>query len=381
MQKCFTSYRGLLLTYIILSLCLLLYSYSQVDLNLTLSKTGFWQSIQKSFQYLGYFNRPLSAKIFVVIILLYYAAYGLLLRSVLQHNLSSKQLWIIIVLNSFILLWSYPAFSYDFFNYMFTAKMVLLYQKNPYIIIPRDFAGFDAWLNFLRWTHLPSAYTPFWIGLSLIPFYFGFGFFLLTMWNFKLLLAVFYLLTAWAIKRVMSHDIPKISDFSLAVFALNPLVFIESVVSPHNDIVMMAFVMIALYLFIVKSQVLTHLMLALSVASKLMTIFIYPIVYLFKWNRSMLIGVMALAVLTLFIKREILPWYFLWVMPFIALKSDQKNIIILASGISLGLILRYTPYLYYGDYSQQSQSLRMPFMVIPVLLSLGWVFIRSRLNK
>ena len=90
-----------------------------------------------------------------------------------------------------VLVLSYPAFSYDIFNYMFTAKTVLLYHKNPYEVIPMQFISIDPWVNVMRWIHLPSAYTPIWILLSLPAYFFGFGTFLLILWNFKIIAAFF----------------------------------------------------------------------------------------------------------------------------------------------------------------------------------------------
>ena len=48
----------------LLSLSFLIYTYTQVDLNLTLSNNTIYQSIQSQLTNIGYFNRPLSTKIF-----------------------------------------------------------------------------------------------------------------------------------------------------------------------------------------------------------------------------------------------------------------------------------------------------------------------------
>jgi hypothetical protein len=53
-------FKLLLFFYFIASLSLFLYSYTQVDLNLTLSRVSLWQTIQRAFQYVGYFQRPVS---------------------------------------------------------------------------------------------------------------------------------------------------------------------------------------------------------------------------------------------------------------------------------------------------------------------------------
>ena len=157
--------------YLLLSLCLLFYSYTQVDLNLTLSRAGSIQTIQKMFQYVGYYNRPLSTIIYLLLIGLFTGGYVYVLHLVKNKHISRSQIWHLIFITGGILVFSYPAaFSYDFFNYLFTAKTVVVYHQNPYLVTPLSFAGIDPWTNFMRWTHLTSAYTPFWIFLSLFPF-------------------------------------------------------------------------------------------------------------------------------------------------------------------------------------------------------------------
>ena len=65
----------LIIGWIAVSFLLLAYSFTQVDLSLTLSQLSIWQTIQKSFQQIGYFNRPLSTAIFLIIITLMFALY------------------------------------------------------------------------------------------------------------------------------------------------------------------------------------------------------------------------------------------------------------------------------------------------------------------
>ena len=58
-------------TFLIVILSLFLYSFTQVDLSLTLVSSSLISEIQRSFQYIGFFNRPLSTLIYLVIILPY----------------------------------------------------------------------------------------------------------------------------------------------------------------------------------------------------------------------------------------------------------------------------------------------------------------------
>jgi hypothetical protein len=260
------------------------------------------------------------------------------------------------------------------FNYLFTAKTVLLYHKNPYTVIPLQFAGVDPFLTFMRWTHLPSAYTPLWISLSLVPYLFGFGYFLVILWNFKILMAAFYLLAAWAIWRVMLVLKKEDALTSLVFFAFNPLIIIESLVSGHNDIVMMGLCMVGI-LFLVRKQWWSALMLlSLSVGLKLMTIFIFPWALYFWLTKKTVqikhmyvaVGLFLLAFVLVIIRREFLPWYLVWILPFAALVSTNLIVRGAAVGASMGLLLAYSPYLYFGNWDGAVGDMRLLLGLVPL---------------
>jgi len=329
--------------YIVSSLALLIFSYTQVDLNLTLSQAGIVQDMQKAFQYVGFYQRPVSTGIYLSILMGLFISYSMLLGAVKAGKVAVRDVWRIILTISVFLVASYPAaFSYDFFNYLFTAKTVLVYGQNPYTVTPIQFSAIDPWTNFMRWTHLPSAYTPLWIGLSLIPYVLGFGFFLPVLFATKMLVAGFYMLACWALWRTTK------SLYALSVFALNPLILLESLVSAHNDIVMIACFLLALY------YGRNWLLLSVSVALKFMTITLIP-VFALKKNSVWMLGAMGAGLVLVLFRREFLPWYWVWIVPFVALNFNKTHLVRASTIISFGLLASYAPYLYFGEYSAVSQ--------------------------
>ncbi len=362
--------------YAVSALGLFLYSYTQVDLSLTLSRASIYQLLEKSFQYIGYFNRPLSTTIYLVLVAVFFILYGFFLNAVRKKTISMRIFWWTVGIMTAILIFSYPAFSYDMFNYMFTAKTVVLYQKNPYTVIPLQFTGVEPWLSFMHWTHLPSAYTPFWILLTLPAYVLGFGYFLAIMWNIKILVAACYVLTIIFIGKILSKLEPDQKFMGMAIFALNPLVIFETLVSGHNDMVMMALVMIAYYLYLIKKRWASFFVLALSVAAKLMTIFILPVFFV-GWQRKIALWVMIIGFLLVGTQREILGWYVVWLVPFYALLPSLEWALIVGSGLSLGLLLTYAPFFYFGNYNPPVQTLKFWVAVIPVILSIGIVAVHK----
>lgn len=371
-------FRILLIAYIFASIALFLYSYTQVDLNLTLSRVSVWQTIQTAFQHIGYFERPLSVLLYLSILGAFYLLYFLTLKFI--KKISKRELWFIILAVTVLLFASYPAFSYDMFNYMFTAKTVLVYHQNPYAVIPLQFTGIDTWINFMRWTHLPSAYTPFWILLTLPAYLFGFGYFLLVMWNIKLMVAGFYLLTVWGIGKIMKKFDKDLEAPAMAIFALNPLIIVECLVSSHNDIVMMALAMLAIIFYLNKKTAFSYLTLAFSAAAKLMTIFLIP-AYIFRWNRIAALVFIVFGFILVLFQREVLPWYWVWVMPFIALLPQFEELTFLGGAVSLGLLLRYAPFLYKGDYNSPVPLLNNLGTIAPIILAIVGIFIHRYLIK
>ncbi|MEK7065659.1 MAG: hypothetical protein AAB961_01580 [Patescibacteria group bacterium] len=361
---------NVLLAYIFVSLGLFLYSYTQVDLNLTLSSISIWQAIQKSFQYIGFFRRDISSGIFVLLISAFTILYAWAVHLARKGKISEKFFWRLILIVSVILLFSYPAFSYDIYNYMFTAKTVLVYHTSPYTIIPLQLTGVEPWLNFMRWTHLPSAYTPLWILLSLPPFLFGFGVFLLILWNMKLLIVGFYLLTTLMIGKILGEVDHEKRTLGMTIFALNPLILIESVVSPHNDIVMMGLALTAWYWR-------SWFMLAASVGLKFMTITLFPVAAL-GWHRKLALLAMLAGLLYIIWDREILPWYWVWIMPFVALLPRNRSLFILSTGVSTGLLLRYLPYLYLGNWDPPAPMFKLWLTIVPIGIATVFALRRPR---
>jgi len=364
--------------YIISVIALFLYSYTQVDLNLTLSRANIVQSLQKSFQYIGFYNRPLSTFAYIGIITLFYLLYFQVLSLVKNKSIDRNKIWKIIYILVVVLVFSYPAFlSYDFFNYMFTAKTILVYHKNPYEIIPLMFAGVDPWLNFMRWTHLSTAYAPLWIFFSLIPYLLGFGYFILIMVNMKLLVALFYLLACKMIEKILSREKPTEATFGLALFALNPLIIVETLVSSHNDIVLSAFALVSLWYLQKKDMISALFWLSMSIASKLMTIVLVPL-YALKKRTSWMLVAMIVGLVIVILKREFLPWYLVWVMPFVALEPSQKGMYIAFSILSCGLLLSYVPYLYIGSFTPFGQQVKTMIIIVSIISSIISFFVFER---
>ena len=375
-------FKFLFFIYFLLLVFLTLYSFTQIDLNLTLSRVSLWQKIEKAFMYLGYFRRPLSTAIYLAILFLLFTFYFLLLRLIERKKVEKKEMWLLIFLTGGILFFSYPAFSHDLFNYIFDAKIVAFYHRSPYQFKPLDFPD-DPMTRFMHWTHRPSVYPPFWIGLSVIPFVLGFNKFLLQLFLFKAMTAGFYLGTIWLIWKISERLAPQQKILNAAFYAFNPLVLIESLVSAHNDGIMTFFALFAFYLLLKKKPFASVGAWLFSIGIKYTTLVLLPVFSFAFWPKIrvkkvdyqklivMAILAMYIAVFIISYRLEFQPWYLLWVLPFVALRLRNRLLFWLTATFSLSSLFRYTPFLYYGHWNPPIPAIKFWLTVLPV--GLGFI--------
>ena len=344
-------------------ICLFLYSYTQVDLNLTLSQNGFILSFQRFFQHIGFFERQMSTILYVLIMTLLFILYFIFLRSVKKGHMSGRQIWTLIIFSAIILNFSYNAFSYDLFNYIFDAKIITHYHLNPYIHRALDFPG-DPMLLFMHWTHRLYPYGPSWLGLTVPLSYIGLGFFLPTLFLFKTMTTAFFLGTVYFIGKILKRVGSTDQNLGVLFFGLNPLVISEVLVSSHNDMSMMFFAVLSFYLLLNRKNLWSFVSLLVSVGVKFATAFLFPVwFYLIRSKKPdfekaffMSFILMGIAVLVATFRTSFQPWYYFYVLPFISLTLKKYNLFWVGILISILALLDYIPFLYFGNWNSPAPA-------------------------
>lgn len=325
----------MIVLYLLVLFLLGIFSYSQIDLNLTLFSHPYFLWFQYQMIQLGYYRRPISTAIYLSLIIILYTLYFFLLRN------SPKIPKLFFAGVCLIGLLSYPAFSHDFFNYLFDAKIVTHYGQNPYLLKALDFPA-DPWIRFMHWTHRTYPYGPTWLLVTLPFSFFGFGKFILTVLNFKVLFISAYLGSVYLIKKIAGNK-------SALFFAANPLVIIESLVSPHLDAVMAFFFLLALYFNFQKKKIWAILSLLFSGGIKYLTLITLPLFWKSKKILEYCLPLLLLALIPIILMREIYPWYFLPIIGLCSLLITNRKVYLLATAASLGLLLRYSVLLFFGQ--------------------------------
>lgn len=351
-----------------------LYSFTQVDLSLTLLSMPFVAKIILGFQYIGYFNRPQSSLFYLLLLLLFYSLYIFTLLRIKRHEISTKGFSRLVIVISLILAFSYNAFSYDIFNYIFDAKIVTFYHQNPYIHKALDFPS-DPMLSFMHWTHRNYPYGPLWLGLTVPLSFIGNHIFILTFYLFKLLIASFFLLTVWSIGKI--GKVLKFSNIMLpvAAFAFNPFVLSESLVSSHNDIVMMGIAMFATYFLLRKESLKGSIIYILSAGVKFataLTMVLFFVLLGFKKTKYFIgiaIMVMIVAVILATIRTTFQPWYLLYIFPFAVLMIEKRFIKFPLYIFSIAAVIYYIPFLYGGNWNPPIPALLNEMMIGATIVS------------
>jgi len=279
-----------------------------------------------------------------------------------------------------ILLFAYPAMlSFDIFNYIATAKVTFFYHENPYLIMPIQFVN-DPILLFTHSANTTDPYGPLWILITGIPYLLGFNNFLLILFNFKLLMLASYLLASFFVYK-LSNNLKV-----LVLFSLNPLVLIETLVSGHNDMLMIALALGSLYL--IKNRIKSLLLYFLSIFIKLPTLFLLPVyVYILVKKidlKKVFLYAGCLMIIIFFLsplRKELYPWYAVWFLPFLILYSTKKEIILFTTLFPFALLLTYLPFMYLGQYSNVTLFTKTYIIIIPLVLWVAYASLRRLTRK
>jgi hypothetical protein len=375
------------------------WSYALTAPNLILSSwPPYWQF--QTYMWQTFFNnRVLLTQSYALVLTLLWLALGYL-----AWQWRNKETWewrqvigLTLVL-VFPLLFANTALSYDIFNYLFNAKMLLVYHTNPHIHVALEFAD-DPWVRFMHNTHTAAPYAYGWTALSLIPSVLGAGRFTLTWMLFRgwSLISLLLLIAAWR------TWMPRPPQYWWLV-VLNPLMLLEIIATSHNDLWMMAPAVASLGLVSrkanFKSLTLSLALLVCSISIKWATLVLLPLWLWLAWcslaQRPLLppATTALIASLLLFVplltgrSQQFHPWYATWILVWIPLIWDAKSkwqrlwaLWILS--LSVASLYRYLPYLWYGEFSPPVLPLQkaITFLGAATLTLAAWYAQRSALSN
>lgn len=366
-----------------------IYSYGFVDLNLHLTNNSWFLAFQTPLSYIVFYQMKLTGLIYVLLLGGLYMFYITALRvkeSDIKRFLGMK-LGVFFAAVVIILTCSFPAFTYDIFNYMTTASVTYTQKENPYIVMPIEIPN-EPGLAYTRAANKVALYGPTWLLLSWIPHTLGGGNVWQTIVMFKLLIGLFYVLMLYLIfKRTRSLR-------QVIFFGLNPLILIEVLVSSHNDIVMMFFALLSLGIgtSAAKNALVRIAAWVASVGVKGATVVLLPLVIKSMGDAMTMYRVAYWIMFGVFvvvapIREELYPWYAVWFLTFAALipmtkrsftphHRDAGFIHGFSVALCIGLSLRHLPYILTREYGGVGPLARIIFTLVPVFFYCVW-YVRS----
>lgn len=361
-----------------------IYSYAFLDIGLTLTSFKPYLLLQKKMQWFGYFNRPNSTLIFIIICFFVFSLYYLLFSAVKKIKISLREIIFLAMLICGILVFSYPAFSHDIFNYIFNAKMIVEYNANPHVRVAADFP--DPMLGFMRNIHTPAPYFYGWTLISLLPYFLSFGRIFPSLVNFKLFSILFYFLTLFILEKIFRQGKYKDRVSRLVLFLLNPLVLIEAIGVGHNDLSMTMPALLSFYFLVeyrkknkLKFLLFAFLSLLFSLSIKYATVILVPLFIIWYLRPQSNIGFWG-AVLLFFLPfirplDQFHSWYFIWPLTWVFLSKKIDHIYFFCF-ISFFSLLRYAPYIYHGNWDPPVSQQRLVIYFLTPLIILLFNFSR-----
>ncbi|MDY7039884.1 MAG: hypothetical protein SVX38_03370, partial [Chloroflexota bacterium] len=279
--------------------------------------------------------------------LLYWAAYKLMRGKTSRRW--GLTLMACAVIFFVVLALTYPIGAGDVFDYMLGGRILAHYRVNPYTHSGADFLPGDPFAPYAPYYRHPSYYGPLWTllaaGVNLLA---GTGNLLGNLLAFKALTLLFYVADVGLIYLIVREQRPNRALDAALLFAWNPLVLFETAVNAHNDVVMMYFVLLAVYLFQKQRY---HGMIAAVVASTLI-----------KVASAFLIPVFVLATL--------------WALP-----DRRRRITFLITGGLVGGAVTVLPYLPFWEGRQVLTMGRRFGMFTSSLPTLLMLLLRFRLPQ
>jgi hypothetical protein len=328
-------------------------------------------------------HRIQTAGIFVFLLVCLFALWWKTFQLVHPGQFRFRQLIPCVIFVCALLIISYPFLSYDEFNYIATAKVAFTWHENPYVVMPIEISN-DSNLCFTRAANKVALYGPTWLLLSWIPHTLGMGNIWQTIIAFKFMNALWYIGFCYLIWRV-TKNIKNVIFFSL-----NPLILIETLVSGHNDLIMMVLASGGLLLWQKKewmNRFIGLFIFILSIFIKGATVVIIPLLFFRKLTQERLMFLASCLLLLVFftiapIREELYPWYAVWFFSVAAFLPYPKYSLFwqFCIALSLGLELRHVPYMAMGYYEGPGPLLRTGLTIIPPFIWCVWMCWKKRLD-
>lgn len=391
------------------------FSYSLTDPNLVLSSWSPYWNFQQWMWQTFFSNAQLLTHTYMVLVTLSLLSWWGLVQS-LPQKVSRKSILVMCLLLCVPLFFSYNALSHDVFNYIFNAKMVLVYHDDPHVHVALDHAS-DLWVRFMHNTHTPAPYGYGWTVFSLLPYALGMNKFVITWLIFRSLNVLAIPLLFLLICKLGEVLKQAVTAKDLAVVFFSPLFLIEIISNSHNDLWMLIPAVAALWLIsrtgkkeLWSKALLSGILLAASISTKLATIVLLPLWFAEAWRQlstqsnlfkqtplvikrwadaawgfaHLNMGLFASLILFLPLlssrSQFFHPWYLIWALIWLPLIGVKwwRNVLV---ALVVSSLFRYVPWLLAGGFPDAVVEQQQAVTWLGGLIALGLVMVWQKLKQ
>lgn len=254
-------------------------------------------------------DRLVQTEIYALVILIYIILYCLILKNRNKLFKNIKQIYKLVLIISVIFLCVVPFFSSDIFYYLGVGRLNAKYHQNPYYVdmksyidnndinIENDTVIQKGYNNY--WSETTVVYGAFWTMICSMISFFSFGNLDFGLLLFKLVNLIIHLGNC-----ILLYKISKKKIFPL-IYGLNPFILIEAISNCHNDIYIIFFMLLSIYILLKhKNIVLSIFFLALATDIKYFSVLLLPLIVIYyskdKELKGRILNCVAFGLLFLF---------------------------------------------------------------------------------
>ncbi len=209
-----------------------------------------------------------------------------------------------------VLLFLPPITSSDAWQYIMQAKIYNFYHANPYVTAPAQFPN-DILTANISDPLMTVVYGPLFTGLTILLNLLSQSNIYLNIFFLKLVNLLLIIATAYIIFKLLKQYNKEKLYSGLFFFITNPLIFYETLLNGHNDIIMIFPLVLAIY-FLFKNKLFWVLpLIFISALIKPLSLILLPIffIYLLLKKYSLLKFLGSLIVSSLIFILSWLPFY------------------------------------------------------------------------
>ncbi len=177
------------------------------------------------------------------------AALALYRRVYTTSTSTTRLVWLGAIIAGLLFVFAPGILSHDIFVYAGYGRIIAAHHANPYFVTLETFPH-DPLNSLDEWRGALSAYGPLWLVVCALSAFFSGAQPLYYVIGFRLLGFACHLLNIWlvgATLRTMGRS-PRAVTLGTLLYAWNPMVLFESCLGGHNDIFMLTFMLLGIWL-------------------------------------------------------------------------------------------------------------------------------------